>query len=162
MAGHQHGGAVGGQVADQVPDLAGALRVEAVGRLVEDQQVTRHQQGVGDGEPLPHAERVGAVALGRGGQQADPVQRRVDPGPRGARVAEPVGGVQPGQVGPAGQVGVEGRPLDQRADPAQHRGRRRRHRLAEQRRSSPAVGRIRPSSIRIVVVLPDPLGPRKP
>ena len=87
---------VGGQVADQVPHLAGALRVEAVGRLVEHQQVARHQQGVGDGQPLPHAERVRPVALLRRGQQPDPVQRGVDPGPRTCA------GRWPGRPRPAG------------------------------------------------------------
>ena len=43
------------------------------------------EQGGGDGQPLPHAERVGAVALAGGGEQADPVQRGVDP--RAARCA---------------------------------------------------------------------------
>ena len=56
---------------------------------------------------------------------------------------------------------MERRPLDQRADPGQHPaapagiG-------SPSSEISPAVGRISPSSIRIVVVLPEPFGPRKP
>ena len=52
--------------------------------------------------------------------------------PRGARVGVAVGGVEPAQVGPAGQVGVEGRPLDQRADPWQRPPGPAGHRLPEQ------------------------------
>ena len=40
----QHRGAVGGQRPDQRAHLAGALRVEAVGRLVEDQQLARRSR----------------------------------------------------------------------------------------------------------------------
>ena len=69
------------ELGDQRADLAGALRVEAVGRLVEDEQLARLQQGGGDAEPLPHAEGVGAVPLAGRGAQPDPVQRRVDPRP---------------------------------------------------------------------------------
>jgi hypothetical protein len=39
VRGDEHGGAVGGDLPDQRPDLAGALRVEPVGRLVEDDQL---------------------------------------------------------------------------------------------------------------------------
>ena len=122
VRGDQDGDAVGGDLPDQATDLAGALRVEAVGGLVQDDQLPRPEQAGRDGQPLLHAQRVGPVALLGRGEQADPVQRRVDPGRRGARVGGPVGGVHPGQVGPAGQLRVEGGPLDQRADPRQHPG----------------------------------------
>ena len=52
------------------------------------------EQARRDGQPLLHAERVGAVALLRRGQQPDPVQRGVDPGAGGARVGGRVGGVE--------------------------------------------------------------------
>ena len=73
---------------DQGPDLAGALRVEAVGGLVEHQQVARTQQRGGDGQPLAHAEGVGAVALAGRGQQARPGRgrRRSGPAPSAASV----------------------------------------------------------------------------
>ena len=60
---HQHGAARAGQRADQRPHLAHALGVEAVGRLVEDQQVGVAEQRGGDAEPLLHAQRVAAVAV---------------------------------------------------------------------------------------------------
>ena len=50
-------------VADGLADLADAGRVEAVGRLVEDQQLGVLEQGGRDRQPLLHAERVGLVAV---------------------------------------------------------------------------------------------------
>ena len=144
-----------------MPDLAGALRIEAVGRLVQHQQVAGHQQCAGDRQPLPHPEGVRAVPLLGRGQQADPVQGGVDPGPGRTRVAGPVGRVQPDQVRPTGEVGVEGRALDEGADPGEC-GPAPAGISAPSSRIWPAVGEIRPSSIRIVVVLPEPFGPRKP
>src|SRR5512133_2850446 len=44
VAGDEHGGAVARQITDQVPDLAGALRIQPVRRLVQHKQVTRHQE----------------------------------------------------------------------------------------------------------------------
>ena len=142
--------------------LAGALRVQPVGRLVQDQQLPRREQGGGEGQPLAHAQRVRPVPLAGRGEQPDPLQRRVDPRPGGGRVGGAVGRVQPGAGWPA-RTGTGG-------TPAPRPGRRpgaapRRPRPASARPSSscaPAVGRIRPSSIRIVVVLPDPFGPRNP
>ena len=67
MGGHQDGDPVGPELADQVPHLAGALRIEAVCRLVQHEQVARLQQRRRDAQPLPHTERVVAVSLtGRG------------------------------------------------------------------------------------------------
>ena len=69
------------------------------------------QHGRRDAEPLLHAQRVGAVLVPGPGQQAGPVQHRVDRGER-----EPS---QPGQrlqVVPAAQLRVERGRLDERAD----------------------------------------------
>ena len=44
-----------GQHPDDVPDLVAAPRVEAGGRLVEEQELRRHHQARGDVEPAPHA-----------------------------------------------------------------------------------------------------------
>jgi hypothetical protein len=40
---------------EQVADLSDALRVQAVGRLVQDEQLRFAQKGAGETEPLPHA-----------------------------------------------------------------------------------------------------------
>src|SRR5580658_5447466 len=76
VRGDEHGGAVGGDLPDQRAYLPGPLRVEAVGRLVEDDELARPQQAGRDGQPLFHAERVVAVPLPGRGPQAHPVQRR--------------------------------------------------------------------------------------
>ena len=85
-------------------------------------------------EPLPHAERVGLHRALVAGVEPDLLEHLGDPGtPTGAPVATaPAGGVEEGEVGAARQVRVGARPLDQGADPGQHRRRRPRHRLAEQ------------------------------
>src|SRR5262245_44508056 len=124
--------AVGGDLPDQATHLAGALRVQAVGGLIQDDQLPGPEQAGRDRQALLHAQRVRTVALLGRAEQPHPVQRRVDPCRRGARVGGPVGGVHPGQVGPAGQVRVEGRALDQRAHPRQDPGGRPGDRLAEQ------------------------------
>ena len=116
MARDEDGGALIGQRPDQSPDLACALWVESVGGLVEHQQIALPQQCTRDGQPLAHAQGVRAVALGGCDQQANPIQGAVDPGSRGPGVRRTVRGLEPGQVVPAGQVGVERRALDQGAD----------------------------------------------
>ena len=73
-----------------------------------------------DRQALLHAEGVVAVPLPRGGGQADALQGLADPRLRRRGGRGPVGRVVAGQVVPAGQVRVERRALDQRADPGQH------------------------------------------
>ena len=108
-------------------------------------------------------ERVGPVPLGRRGQQADPVEglRRLALEQCAGRVVRSAASSR-AQVGAAGQVGVEGRALDQGAHPGEDVAGPGRHRLPQQLRRVPCVGATSPSSIRMVVVLPEPFGPRKP
>ena len=69
MARQEHGRAVRGELANEVSDLPGPLRIHAVRRLVEDQQASGSQQGNRESEALAHAEAVVAVLLGcRGGE----------------------------------------------------------------------------------------------
>src|SRR6478736_4182300 len=107
VGGQHHSDAGGRKLGDQRADLAGALRVEPVGRFVQDQQLTGLQQRSGKAQPLPHAEGVVAVALAGRSGQADPLQRGCDPRTTGGRVGGAVGRVLPAQVVPAGQVQVE-------------------------------------------------------
>ena len=86
---------VGPELADQVPHLAGALRIEAVCRLVQHEQVTRLQQGGRDSQPLPHAERVVPVPLARRGRQPHPLQRIAYSLPSCSCVCGAIGGVEP-------------------------------------------------------------------
>src|SRR5215468_3180135 len=137
VGGDQDGHAVGGDLPDQAADLTGALWVQAVRRLVQDDQLAGLEQAGRYRQALLHAQRVRPVTLLGGAEQANPVQGRVDPGGGRARIGRPVGGVDPRQVGPAGQVRVEGRPLDQRANPRQDPGGRPGHRVAEQADAAP-------------------------
>jgi hypothetical protein len=127
----QHGRALRGHRGDQRAHLARTLRVEAVRRLVQYQQLARLEQGRGDGQALLHAERVTAVPLPCGSGQPHPVERRGDAGVRGPRFGGTVGRVYPAQVVPPRQIRVERRTLDQRTDPRQHPCGPVRHRLAE-------------------------------
>src|SRR5579875_848673 len=132
VGGDEDGDAAGGDFPDQAADLAGALRVQPVGGLVEDDQLARGEQAGRDGQPLLTAEGVVPVALARRAQQAAPVERMVDAGGGGPRVGCPVGRVAASQVVPAAQERVEGRSLDEGADAWQHPDRARGHGHAEQ------------------------------
>ena len=69
VAGEEDGPAALGVGLEQAAHPADAGGVEPVGRLVEDQHRGVAEQGVGDAEALPHAERVvadPALRLGRG------------------------------------------------------------------------------------------------
>ena len=56
-------------------DLAGALGVETVGRLVQDEEFAALHQRDRDGQALPHAERVRAELLAGRVREADPFER---------------------------------------------------------------------------------------
>src|SRR5215469_13339501 len=55
VRGHQHGYAAGGDLPDKPAHLPGALRIQAVRRLVQDDELTRLEQAGGNREPLLHA-----------------------------------------------------------------------------------------------------------
>ena len=79
VARNEQGGAVRfGQAAEQGAHVANAFGIEAVGRLVEDQQPRAAEQGAGDRQPLAHAERIAADALAAGAGQVDDVEHAVD------------------------------------------------------------------------------------
>ena len=131
VARDEDGGALGGERADEAAHLARALRIEAVAGLVEDQQVPRPEQGVGDAESLLHAERVCVRLLLRRVTQADPVEGGIDPGAAGRGRRVQIGRVQAQQVGSSGEEGVDRRPLDESADTRQHGAERTRHGCTE-------------------------------
>ena len=91
VAGDEDGGAVGVQREQQRADLADALRVEPVGRLVEHQQPRAAQQGVGQPEALAHAEGVGPDRPVVHAAEPDPVEGVLDPaGARRRRLPAPM------------------------------------------------------------------------
>ena len=101
-----------------------------------------------------------ASSCGSGRRPRPPRPTVLEQGRDPSAVVAADGGEHPEVLG-AGQRRVEGRALDERADVAAGRRRGRR----STRPSTvpvPAVGRTRPSSMAMVVVLPAPLGPTKP
>ena len=59
LRGEQERRALADQLADDVPHAEPAARVEAGGRLVEEEQPRPADQGAGEVEPAAHAARVG-------------------------------------------------------------------------------------------------------
>jgi hypothetical protein len=98
----QHRDAGSAELAHQFADLPDAGGVEAVRRLVEDEQFRLLQQRARDRQPLAHAERVTLHAVVAAAVQADAVEDLVDAGPRNAADAG-----QQFQVAPAGEVREE-------------------------------------------------------
>jgi hypothetical protein len=119
MARQRHGDPVGGQAGQDGVHMLLAGRVEAVGRLVEDQQVRAGEQGGGQAEALTYAE----------GEAADPVVGQVGEPDliEGLRDTDPcvvaaLGGhrVQRGQILPGFKIFRIS--VGQRAAPAPWRG----------------------------------------
>ena len=145
-----------GQVPKQGAEPVDALGVEAVGGFVEDEDLGVAQQSGGEGEPLAHPEgELPDTAVGGLGQ-VDEVEDLVDPVGCGAAGK---GGDAEVVAGGAPRVG-EGR-LQGGADHME--------RLDQVGVAAPVDrGRAlrsastRPRSMRSVVVLPAPLGPRNP
>ncbi len=127
MARHENGDALlAGQPAQQRAEVLDACRVEAVGGLVEDEEPRLAEERQRQRQPLAHAERVGAhEAVGVGGQ-LDEAQQNVDAG--GGRGEQAAGDLE---VFAAGEVAVERRALDERADAAERTAVARGERLAE-------------------------------
>ena len=136
----KHGATFADERADQVAHLEDAGRIETVHRLVEDQQRRIGEQAAGDAEPLAHAERVGLHPVVGAVREPDSLERAVDAAVRGAVARR---GDDP-EVLAAGQVRVETRLLDDRADAGERLtalGRLRQSRAGSPRRRSPVSAR---------------------
>ena len=116
------------QAPDHLPHLVHPGRVEPVHRLVQDQELRVTEQARGHPQALAHAHRVTRHFVAGSAGQADPGQRRRDPA---VRVAAPGRGQQAEVLLP-GQVRVEARLVDDRADPGEGPPALRRDRAAEQ------------------------------
>ena len=155
VAGDQHRAALAGQRAQEVPQPADALRVQAVGGLVEHQHLRVADQRGREAEPLAHAQRVAARApVGRVRERDElessstrwlPIPAALASVRRWLRPLRPGCSMPPSSTAPTVCTGssrvVNGCPCTVAA---------------------PDVGFTSPSSILNVVVLPAPLGPRKP
>ena len=124
----------------------------------------RAQQRRGQPEPLPHAQRVRPHRPAVDAGQPDLLQRVVDPRPRRWPPRRRPGRRRPAARGWPARTGAGTPPAPRPARPTCGSTRRAaaRHRPAEHLDLARASASTRPSSIRTVVVLPEPLAPRKP
>ena len=75
LGGQQHGRSLGDEVADDVPHVLALGRVEAGGRLVEEDHRRAADQARGQVEPPAHAAGVGLGHLAGGVGEVEPVQQ---------------------------------------------------------------------------------------
>jgi len=136
--GDQHRPALGGEVLQQVADPADAFGVQAVDRLVEQQDPRVAEQGSGDTQPLRHAERELPGPAVRGLLDAGDGEHLLDPLP-----ADGVAGGQRGQVGAGGAARVERLGLQQRAHLAERPAQ-----VAVALPADPDLSRVRPVQAR--------------
>ncbi|MDZ7707481.1 MAG: hypothetical protein U5J97_06220 [Trueperaceae bacterium] len=108
VGGEQHGAAGLGPLAHQPPHLACGTRIETHHRLVDHQHRRVVQQRSAEGEFLAHAVRVRLDPLVLHLQQPEARQPRLGPRLGGRHLAEPA---QEAQQLPAGQLGVQVRPV---------------------------------------------------
>ena len=156
VAGHQHGAALGGQAAQEAAQPADALRVEAVGGLVEHEHGRVAEQGRGQAEPLAHAEREAADVAAGVLRQPDELAA---PGRGGRPAGRPRWRAPAGGCGRCGRGGSRSPPAA--SPPARVGSSSSSYRLPS-KVAVPEVGATSPSSMRSEVVFPAPFGPRKP
>jgi len=78
VAGDEHGAALVAEATQETPDIPDAGGIEAVGRLVENQQLRVLQERRRQPEALLHPQRIGSQAIVGPIGQADAVQRVVN------------------------------------------------------------------------------------
>src|SRR5829696_8181003 len=111
MARDEHRASRRGVGAQELAQPADAFGVEAVGGLVQDEDVGIAEERGGEPEPLTHPEREAADPSAGGARQADVGEDLVD-----AVIREPGGGGEDAQVVPGPAAGVEARRLEHGAD----------------------------------------------
>src|SRR5580658_1120356 len=107
------------QPVDVLPDGRSRLRVQAHGRLIEEQHPRRVQQAAGDFQPALHPAGVGGHRAGPPVPQPDHLEHLPQPG-RERRLGHPVQVGVEAQVLLPGQVVVQGGLLEHQADVAAH------------------------------------------
>ena len=143
-----------GQFTQQVADLDDAGRIQPIGRLVQNQQLGIVHQRLGQPQSLRIAQRQRArppISIGGQPKLFDDAINAVGSTPGAGGASSPDFG--------DGQIGIGVGRLDQIADgrPGSSRPPTRR----AQHVGLPGVGLIMPNNMRMVVVLPAPLRPRK-
>ncbi len=77
MAGEEDGDPRRGLLPQQIAHLDDAMRVESIGRLVQDEQAGAPQQGASNPQPLLHPEGIGGVPIPAPRREAGLLQRQV-------------------------------------------------------------------------------------
>ena len=108
VAGHKNRRSAGREVTKQAAYLPDARGIEAVGRLVDDQQRRTAEHGCRQAQPLAHALRVGPDLPARHVAEPSGIQDPAELGP-GTAAAFPPNHLE---ILPAGQPWVESRFLD--------------------------------------------------
>ena len=134
VAGHHHRHAEpAGQGADELPHLLDARRIQAVGGLVQDQQLRPAQQGPGDPQPLLHTQGVAPHRPVGSVVQLQLLQRLF----HALGTAVPHIVTVDLKILPACHVGIEGGKFDDAAHPLQHPVGGGREGLSEQQHAAP-------------------------
>ena len=154
------------ELAQEAPEIDAGLRVETGGGLVEEQHLRARRSGGGQVEPAAHAARESVLDDARAGdlRQGEALNQLVGAfadGPRceaDDRAARPSRGSQVRSIRPSTVAYWPARPR-RRSAPARGSA----HDVeARPPRRCPVVGRDRVVRMRMVVVLPAPLWPRRP
>ena len=145
--------AVGAQVADEVPGGAAGLRVEAGGRLVQEDQLGAADHGHREREALLLAAGEPAVGRAAAAAEAEALDERVHV----QRVGVQLGHVPEHLVGAGARVDAAG--LEHHADPGAQLARPGVTGSRPRTRTVPESGLRYPSQVSTVVVLPAPFGP---
>ena len=155
VARDEHRAAFRGERAEEAAHPADPLGIEAVDRLVEEQDRWIAEKCRPDSEALGHAEREAARATSRNLGEPDELEHLVDPA-----LGQPVAAREPQQVIAGASPGMGRARVEKRAHLAK-RAPSSRYRFPFTR-ASPVSGRSSPRITRIVVDLPAPFGPTKP
>jgi hypothetical protein len=154
MAGQQHGHPLPGQAADEQAHVAHAGRIQAGGRLVEEQQLRVAQQRGGDAQPLAHPVRVATHLVALAAGQLHHLQRIVDP----LRSVAAVVGSQHLEVLARGDVRIERGRLDEPGHSLERAHAR--HRVAPEEAHRPLAGADEPQHHAQRRRLAGPVGPQ--
>ena len=157
----QHGGSVGGDLADEIPHLVPAARIETRRRFVQEEDLGRGDQAGGDVDAAPHAARISPHLLA--GRVREPERARAA---RWRACARPS---RTGRGAGSPAPGSRGRSRSSSTDaycPVRLTFLRTAAASATTSWPSttalPLVGLSSVVSTRIVVVFPAPFGPRRP
>jgi hypothetical protein len=139
LGGQQQGDAGADQIPDHLPDALPAHRVQAGGRLIQEQHGRLRQQAGRQVQPAPHAAGIALDYPVGGVGQLEELEQFGGPRPGLAR-SHPAQLADQHEVLPAGQQPVQGGVLGGHADLPAHRGRPGQHVDA----GHPGLARVRP------------------